>query len=219
MPDERCGRGVGYRRSTRVTTYKLTLVNQSETAWCLFAYQAPQQQASGFLCPVWLCSPFMAAPNVNCTFEWTTDYIFVWGDVGIIEPGVVFSANETLPADLQTANSTNFSMDPEPHFSPSGKGSPPGSLMISVGSAVPGNTFSIGIGMGDSSTLVLPAVSNRNYTITPAPALWIAAGTNVQVGTILDTSAVKQNSQVTFPPNEVTCTLDKNNKWSQASSS
>jgi hypothetical protein len=36
-----------------------------------------------------------------------------------------------------------------------------------------------------------------------------------------DTSAVKQNFQVIFPPNvfEVTCTLDKNNKWSQASSS
>jgi hypothetical protein len=201
-----------------MTTYKLTLVNQSETAWFMYAYQAPQQQASGFLCPVWLCSPFMIAPNVNCTFEWTTDYIFVWGAVGVIEPGVVFSANETLPADLQAANSTNFSVDPEPHFTPPGKGSPPGSLTISVSSSVPGDTFSIGIGMGDSTTFVLPAASNRNYTITPAPTYWIAAGTNVQAGTILNAPAVKQNFQVTFPPNvfEVTCTLDKNNKWSQA---
>jgi hypothetical protein len=211
---------MGYRRSKRVTTYKLTLINQSETAWFMYAYQAPQQQASGFLCPVWMCSPFMIAPNVNCTFEWTTDYIFVWGAVGVIAPGVVFSANETLPADLQTANSTNFSVIPEPQFSLPGKGSPPGSLTISVGSSVPGDTFSIGIGMGDSATLVLPAASNRNYTITPAPTYWIAAGTNVQAGTILDASAVKQNFQVTFPPNifAVTCTLDKNCKWSQASS-
>ena len=194
------------------------LVNQSETAWFLYAYQAPQQAGVGFSLSGLVVRPVHGRPNVNCTFEWTTDYIFVWGDVGIIEPGVVFSANETLPADLQTANSTTFSVDPEPHFSPSGKGSPPGSLMISVGNAVPGNTFSIGIGMGDSSTLVFPAVSNRNYTITPGPALWIAAGTNVQIGAILDASAVKQNFQVTFPPNifEVTCTLVKNNKGSQA---
>ena len=39
------------------------LVNQSETAWFLYAYQAPREQASGFLCPVWLCGPFMAAPT------------------------------------------------------------------------------------------------------------------------------------------------------------
>ena len=200
-----------------MTTYKLTLINQSETAWCLYAYQAPREQASGFLCPVWLCSPFMIAPNVNWTFEWTTNYIFVWGAVGVSEPGVVFSANETLPADLQTANSTNFSVNPEPHFSPAGTASPPGSFTISIGS-IPGDTFSVGIGMGDSSTFVLPAASNFNYAIAPMSVLWIAAGTNVQAGTILDASAVKQNFQVTFPPNvfEVTCTLDKNNKWSQA---
>jgi hypothetical protein len=211
---------VGYRRSTRVT-YKLTLVNQSETAWFMYVYQAPREQASGFLCPVWLCSPFMIAPSVNYSFEWAPDYIFVWGAVGVIEPGVVFSANETLLADLQTANSTNFSVDPEPRFSPPGTGSPPGSLTISIGSTVPGDTFSIGIGMGDSSTFVLPAAPNFRSTFTPAPTFWIAAGTNVQAGTILDTSAVKQNFQVTFPPNvfAVTCTLDKNNKWSQASSS
>jgi hypothetical protein len=202
-------------------TYKLTLVNQSEAAWFMYVYQGPREQAPDFLCPVWLCSPFMIAPNVNCSFAWTPDYIFVWGNVGVIEPGIVFSANETLPADLQAANSTNFSVDPEPHFSPPEKGQSPGSLTISVGSTVPGDTFSIGIGMGDSSTYVLPAAANRIYTITPSPTFWIAAGTNVQVGTILDTSAVKQNFQVIFPPNvfEVTCTLDKNNKWSQASSS
>jgi hypothetical protein len=202
-----------------MTTYKLTLINQSEAAWFFYAYQAPGGQTPGFLCPVWICSPFMIAPNVNYSFEWAPNYIFVWGAVGVIAPGVVFLANETLPADLQTANSTNFSVEPEPQFSPPGKGSQPGSLAINVGGSVPADTFSIGIGMGESATLVLPAVSNRSYTIAPAPTLWIAAGTNVEAGMILDTSAVEQNFQVTFPPNifKVTCTLNKNSRWSQAS--
>ncbi|KRR23835.1 hypothetical protein CQ14_22645 [Bradyrhizobium lablabi] len=203
-----------------MTTYKLKLVNQSEAPWFLYVYQGPREPSQGVLCPIWLCSPFMIAPTVNYSFKWTPTDIFAWGAVGIIEPGVVFSANQILAADLETANSTNFSMDPAPHFTTPEKGQSPGSLTIKAGSTVPADTFSIGIGMSDSATYVLPAVPNRIYMIKPSPTIWIAAGTDVEVGMIIDTSAVKQNFHVIFPPNvfEVTCTLDKNNKWSQASS-
>lgn len=202
-----------------MTSYKLNLVNKANAAWFMYVYQALQNPALGFLSPVWQCSPFMIAPNVNFTFEWATNYIFVWGNVGIIKPGVVFSPNEMLAADLQTANVTNFSASPEPRFSSPVKGSQPGTLAISIDGTVPGDTFSVGIGMGDSATFVMPAAPNQTVTITPPPALWIAADTNVQVGTIIDTSAVKRSFQVTFPPDifEVTCTLDKNDLWSQAS--
>ena len=87
--------------------------------------------------------------------------------------------------------------------------------MIQDAANVPSNQFSVGIGMGNAGTFVTPAGPNLLHTFTPTPTYWIAAGTQVQVGTILDITTVTQNLQVVFPVNiyKVFYTLNSSNKW------
>ncbi len=201
--------------------YSVKLTNKSASAWMFYVYQQmPNEQSANMSSLVWFCSPFMIVPGASITFEWTIDYNFVWGASGAISPGATFSAGEFIPADLLSANSTNFSLEPGPNLSPAVAGNPPGSLSINDADTIPNNTFLVGIGMGDVGTFVTPAGPNLRYTFTPdtPPKYWIAAGTNVQVGTILDVATVTQNLQVIFPVNvyAVTCTLGANNQWTQS---
>lgn len=204
--------------TTAGTPYNLTLVNESASPWTFYVYQQlPNQQSANVFSLAWFCSPFVIVPGANITFQWTIDYTFVWGAVGTIQPGVVFTAGETIDADPQSANITNFSTAPGPNLSAAVAGSPQGSLVINDAATVPSNTFSVGIGMGNAGTFVTAAGPNLKHTFTPTPSYWIAAGTNIQVGTILDITTVTQNLPVVFPINvyDVTCTLNGSNEWSQ----
>jgi hypothetical protein len=212
---------MGRAAAASTPPYSVKLINQSASPWIFYAYQQMPTGESANVAPlVWFCSPFMMVPNTNITFMWTADYNFVWGATGAISPGVTFSAGGFIAADPQSANTTNFSLAPGPNLSPAVAGSPQGSLVISDAGTVPNNTFLVGIGMGDVGTFVTPAGPNLRYTFTPAtpPNYWIAAGTNVQVGTILDVTTITQNLQVIFPINvhAVTCTLGADNQWTQS---
>jgi hypothetical protein len=181
--------------------------------------QLPNGQSASVFSLAWFCSPFVMVPNTNVTFEWTVDYDFVWGTSGAISPGITFSAGGFIPANPQSANTTTFSLAPGPNLSSAAPGSPPGSMVISDAGTIPNNAFLVGIGMGEVPTIVTPAGPNLRHTITVAspPKYWIAAGTNVQVGTLLDVTKITQSLQVTFPVNvyAVTCTLGADNQWTQ----
>jgi hypothetical protein len=212
---------LGRAAAASTPPYSVKLINKSASPWIFYAYQqVPNEQSANMFSLVWFCSPFMMVPNTSITFQWTVDYNFVWGATGAISPGVTFSAGGIIPADLQSANTTNFSVTPGPNLSPAVAGSPQGSLVISDAATVPNNAFLVGIGMGDVGTLVLAAGPNLRYVFAPAtpPNYWIAAGTNVEVGTILDVTTVTLNFQVIFPINvyAVTCTLGADNQWTQS---
>lgn len=201
-------------------TYSLKLINKSATPWIFYVYQQmPNQQLTNIFSLAWFCSPFMMVTNTNIEFQWTVDYNFVWGASGAISPGVTFSAGGYIPADPQSANTTNFSLSPGPNLSPAVAGSPQGSLSISDATTIPNNAFLVGIGMGDVGTCVIPAVPSTRYTfaVPNPPNYWIAAGNNVQVGTVLDVATITQSLQVIFPVNVygVTCTLGADNVWTQ----
>jgi hypothetical protein len=199
--------------------YSLTLVNNSASPWTFYVYQQlPNQQSANAFSLAWFCSPFMIVPGANIPFRWTIDPTFVWGATGQVRPGVVFSAIETIPADPASANTTTFSVTPGPNLSPAVAGPPQGSLVIKDAAAVPSNLFSVGIGMGDAGTFITQAGPNLTHTFASNPTYWIAAGTNIQVGTILDITTVMQNAQVNFPVNvfALTFTLGANNQWTQS---
>jgi len=211
------GRGAA-AATTSGMPYSMKLINQSAAPWTFFSYQQlPSEQSANMFSLVWFCSPFQIVPAAYITFTWSTDYNFVWSVCGNVQPGVTFSAGESVPADPQSANTTNFSTAPGPNLSAAVPGSPQGSLAISDASTVPNNTFSVGIGMGDAGTIVAAAGPNLLHTFTSTTTYWIAAGTNVQVGTILDLATVSPNLQVIFPVNvyDVTCVLGANNQWTQ----
>lgn len=198
--------------------YSIKLINQSASPWKFFGYQqVANEQSANLFSLVWFCSPFTMVPGAYMTFQWTIDYNFVWSIDEVIVPGVIFSAGQVIPADPQSANTTNFSTAPGPNMSPAVAGSAQGSLVINDASTVPNNTFSVGIGMGGAGTIVAAAGPNLLHTFSPATTYWIAAGTNVQVGTILDVTTITRNLQVTFPINvyDVTCVLGSTNQWTQ----
>lgn len=199
--------------------YSLTLINNSTMSWTFYVYQQmPNQSSANVFSLAWFCSPFTIMPGNQITFQWTIDYTFVWGATGQLIPGVTFHASGQEPANLVNANTTTFSNAPGPHLSVPAAGQPQGSLVITDASDVPNNVYSVGIGMGSAGTFVTSAGSNLTHTFTPTPTYWIAAGTNVQIGTVLNIATITQNLQVTFPVNvySVTCTLGPNNIWTQS---
>ena len=196
--------------------YTLTMRNKSANAWSFYVYQQmPNQQSANVFSLAWFCSPFRIVPGNQISFMWTIDYTFVWGATGTIQPGVTFSASGQQNANLVSANTTTFDVSPGPNLSMPAAGPPAGSLVINNTAAVPNNTFSVGIGMGQAGTFVTGAGANLKSTFTPTPNYWIAAGTNVQVGTVLDITTVTQNAQVIFPVNVYMAdyTLSTSNTW------
>jgi hypothetical protein len=204
--------------TTSSIPYSVKLINQSASSWNFFLFQqAPNEQSANTFSLVWFCSPFIMVPGAYLTFQWTTEHNFVWAVTETIVPGGIFSAGEAISAEPQSANTTTFSTAPGPNLSTAVAGSPQGSLVINDAATVPNNTFSVGIGMGEVGTIVAAAGPNLLHTFNPDTTYWIAAGTNVRVGTILDIATVSPNLQVIFPVNvyDVTCVLGANNQWTQ----
>lgn len=201
---------------TAGTTYSLKLENNSASPWNFYVYQQmPNQETANVFSTAWFCSPYMIVPKNHITFLWDIDYGFVWGDAGKVGPGVTFVAGGNAPADPQTANTTTFSTLPGPNLSAPTKGNPQGSLVIKDAPNVPNNKFAVGISMSGAGTFVTSAGPNLTHVLTPTPTYWIAAGTDVKVGTILDITTVTQNLQAIFPANVISLiySLDETNTW------
>ncbi|MBD8655626.1 protein rhiA [Oxalobacteraceae sp. CFBP 13730] len=201
------------------TPYNLTLKNQSAMPWTFYVYQqAPNQQSSNVFSLAWFASPFTMAPGTQISFDWHIDYGFVWGATGEVRPGITFKASDCAPAGLTDDNTIKFSnINNTPDFSQPATGNPSGSLVITDASNVPNSTFMVGISMSGAGTFVTPAGPNLIHTFTPTPTYWIAAGTDVQVGTILDITTINQNKMIEFPVNtyDVTYSLGQDNVWVQ----
>ena len=144
--------------------YSLKLINNSATPWDFYVYQqVPNQQSAKVFSLAWFCSPFKIFPKAHITFHWTIDYTFVWGQTGTIQPGVTFSAGQTIDAE------SSIRSTPRP-FPPGGynmtaavMGPPQGSLVINDAANVPSGQFSVGIGMGDAGTFVTAAAESASY--------------------------------------------------------
>lgn len=211
---------ISYRPRVAVddaATYTLTLKNESTQPWTFYVYQQAPEQTGGFSL-AWFASPFVITVGSRISFDWQIAYNFVWGATGALTPGVAFGAGGEIDADLAGANQTTFSTSPGPNLSAAEKGSsPPGTLLIFDNNDVPANTFSVGIGMSGAATFVEQASPNLAHQFSPSspPRYWVAAGTDVQVGSTVDIQTVTQSVEVTFPLNVVsrTLTLNQSNTW------
>ncbi len=197
------------------TSYSLTLKNQSAAPWTFYVYQKMPQQVADVFSLAWFASPFVLTVGNQITFTWEIDYNFVWSATGTIMPGITFNAFGTENADPDGNNTTNFTTSPGPNLSPAAPGQPAGSLVIKDGSDVPNNTYSVGIGMSGTGTYAVQAGTNLTHTFTPTPSYWVAAGTNVQVGTVLNITTVGVTAEAKFPNNvfKLIGTLDTANTW------
>jgi hypothetical protein len=210
---------IAYRSSLAAeaagTPYLLTLQNASAAPWTFYVYQKLPQPSADVFSLAWFASPFVIVPGSKISFEWQIDYNFVWGATGVVMPGVTFNAGGEILADPAGNNTTTFSAQPGPNLSTAVQAPPSGSLVINDASNVPNNTYSVGIGMSGTGTYVVQAGPNLKHTFTPTPSYWVAAGSNVKVGTVLNIQTVTQTAEAKFPVNvfNLTGTLDQSNKW------
>jgi len=198
------------------TPYLLTLSNASSRPWTFYVYQKLPTLSPDIFSVAWFASPFVITPGNKISFEWQIVYNFVWGATGEIMPGVTFNAGGEIGASPNGANTTNFSNDPGPNLSAAASGQPQGSLVIKDAANVPDETYSVGIGMSGTGTYVVQAGANLTHLFTPTPSYWVAAGTGVKVGRVLDIKTVTQTAEAMFPNNQFKRigTLGQDNTWS-----
>jgi hypothetical protein len=195
--------------------YLLTLKNQSAQPWTFYVYQRMPGQSNDVFSLAWFASPFVITPGNRISFEWQIDYNFVWGTTGTVIPGITFNAGGEIITSPDGSNTTTFSTKPGPNLSSAVKAPPAGSLVIKDADDVPNSTYSVGIGMSGTGTFVVQAGPNLTHQFTPTPSYWIAAGSEVKVGTVLNIQTVTRTTEVKFPVSvySQTRTLNESNIW------
>ena len=198
--------------------YHLLIQNRSNSPWIFYVYQTdPDVDKEKIFSLAWFASPYKIAPGNDIGFDWVVDYEFVWSHTGRVKPGVRFRAGGSKDCKPSGANHTNFNTPPDgaPDLSEPVKKPEEGVLYIHTGNDVPTNTFAVGIGMSGNGTFVQQAEPNLNYQFIPKPTYWVAAGSKMKVGTILDIQTVTQTAEVDFPRRvySMVATLTKDNTW------
>jgi hypothetical protein len=180
-----------------------------------YVYQTMPNQPSDIFSLAWFASPYKISVGSKITFTWGIDYSFVWGNTGVVTPGVSFSASGLQPCSLTGPNQSTFSLNNNaPQLSQAVSGGQSGSLTINEASNVPNGVFSTGIGMSGYGTFVQQSYANTTQVYTPQPKYWIAAATQMQMGVVL-AQTVNQAAAFTFGNNvyTVNATLQQDNTW------
>lgn len=200
---------------TQGTQYSMTLKNQAAQPWTFYVYQKMPAQVADVFSLAWFCSPYQIRVGDQIRFTWEIDYNFVWSDSGQLIPGVDFYASGKKDCSPAGKNTTEFSLTPGPGLSDPVQGPPAGSLVINDAADVPNNRYSVGIGMSGTGSYAVQAGTNLSHTFTPTPSYWIAAGTNVKIGTVLNINTVGLTSEVKFPAAtyDMNCVLNGSNAW------
>jgi len=197
------------------TQYSVKVTNNSSSTWDVFMYQQqPGPPSPGVFSLAWFSMPM--SPTTTATFSWDITYDFVWSQTGTLVPGVTFIAGQTWQADPVSANYVQL-IEPQENlftFNNENATGPQGSLSIWQDGKVAANAASVGIGMSGFGTFAVQAQPNTTAVFTPEPSYWIAFGSQMQQGCVLET-VVGNSSQVTFGQNvyQMNAVLGGNNLW------
>lgn len=196
-------------------SYQLYFVNNSTMSGSACVYQQdPNIGMPNVMSLAWFAKA--ANPNTKLMFQWNINYSFVWSQTGVLTPGVIFFASETVNADLSQNNKIGFSYqnDAFTFQKPPTQGSQTGTLYINQDGNIPPNTASVGVGMSGSGTFAVQAQPNILATFTPHPQYWITFG-NYQQGQVMDVGTITGAKKIDFPPNVyvMTATLNSDNTW------
>ena len=199
------------------TLYGVTLTNKSSKPWTFYIYQKPPESSPDVFSLAWFCSPYKVQLNNRISFQWGTDYSFVWGETGILRPGITFDAGGATSADPETGNTSVFAapFPHDPEFSAPVRERPYEALTIKDCGTVPDHKYAVGIGMSGKGAFVTQSSSNLIHNFTPRPSYWIAASNNVQLGSVLRLETITQNEHIEFGPNvyNLSYTLNAKNQW------
>jgi hypothetical protein len=177
--------------------YSLTVTNGSTRDLDVVLYQRSVDPGVPDARPLaWLARS--SSPNSEVTFNWSLDYSFVWAETGPLQPGVVFAAEETVPANPNNLSSNQVQFDNrQGEFAlvpVSEPGAEVGNLYVRTSAAVPSNSFAVGIGMSDAPVFAVSAQPNTNLVFHPNPEYWIAAGM-FTAGEVLDPDQITSQAR------------------------
>lgn len=178
-------------------------------------YQQPPELTNN-LTLAWLASDLKIQPGQKYSFQWTTNYSFVWSETGQLQPGVTFVASGEKPSDPEVKNVTSFSFaDESAGFTEPVEGGENGSLTIKVKDGVPLKKFSIGVGMSGKGAYVVNAQPNVDQIFTPIIKYFVVPATHIVEGQVMDITSIGQPGLVDFETGITTmyATLTKDNKW------
>ena len=197
------------------TQYSLTLKNNSSSrgSFAVFQQPPPAHALSGTVFSLaWLTRPVDS--GTQATFQWTEDHSFVASETGVLKPGVVIAAPETVAADPAGQNFIRLTADSSGAacFAPSDACGSVGSLTIEQGADVVPDRTAVGVGMSGAGTFVVQAKPNTTMVFTPHPNYWVTFG-DFQPGQVMDIDNVTGAVEVTFPgaTTSRTVTLQPNN--------
>lgn len=198
-----------------MSQYSILVKNESASNGSFVLYQTdPALLVTNMASLAWLVNS--AGPSTQGNFIWETDYSFVWGESGVLQPGVVFEPSQSWPADLATSNRVSFGQSQGGYqFQDPGRGPVSGNLYIREDGTVRPNGAAVGIAMSGSATFVQPAFPNTELVFTSTPNYWIAFGQFSQ-GQVLDPTTIVNAQQLIFPPasTSLAVTLKPDGTWS-----
>jgi hypothetical protein len=193
--------------------YQITIKNESaiDTENAIVFQSAPQKPADVHSL-AWLSKACHS--NTWLEFDWTIDYNFVWGQAGVLKPGVNYKAGQVVDADLVSANQVSLLYEGGGFkFSPVTRNTTRGALFIDQGLDIPGdgdpNQGSVGIGMSGAGTFVKPTnpssngsgPGGRQFTITPE--YWVAFGAH-EAGAVVTEDMLRFPQRIQFPDGKFT---------------
>jgi len=203
--------------------YVVTFVNNSANTGTVCLYQTfPGFGAIGAAYSLaWMTTK--AAPSTTVGFQWSPVLGFAWDQIGVLAPGLIFTAAEYLPANLDSLNQVTLTqLNGGLQFVNQGPGPKPGSLFIQQDGTVQLNNAAVAFEMSGQPTLAVQAQPNMTVVLQPASLYWIIFGTFEQ-GEVLDTTLFGGNAeaeftkpaQIVFPPGvfAMTATLNPDNTW------
>ena len=199
--------------------YSLKISNESNQEFYFYVYQKAPQRMKNVYSLAWQVSRYPVRVNDFAKMHWDLEYNFVWGETGVLKPGVniYYTAGGMAPCEPSGSNLTTFSLDPAPGLSDPVSGDPTGTLIIKDDHTVPPYTFSVGIGMSGAGTHVQQAGPSLSHYFTPTipPVYYVAADMSVvTAGDVLGPPSVTP-TEVNFPPNVYSqcLTLEECNTW------
>jgi hypothetical protein len=195
-----------------MTTYTVIALNHSTMNGNACVYQqAPNTADSNVMSLAWFSKGMHA--RTRAEFKWSLDYSFLWSETGVLVPGVLFSASETLAATLGAR--VDFNHDGTGYFFENETAGTPNKLSIAQGASIPSNQASVGIGMSGSGTFAVQAQPRMNAIFAPHPEYWITFG-NISQGEVMDiTSVTSQSGKIEFPNGvySMAAILNEDNTW------
>lgn len=197
------------------TNYSLTVNNNSKNYGHICVFQTMPDQPDNLLSLAWFSEP--AHPGTSVTFDWNTDYSFVWSNQGTLKPGVNFKASQTLYADPSniSSNSIKFTKQFDAYrFTKANNNTKAGKLAIYTDETVPHGEASVGIGMSGSGTFAVTATPNYNFTFSPHPKYWVAFGV-FKAGDVIDIESMTNIVEIKYATDvyDKVVDLKEDNTW------